>query len=167
MAAVFPTIYPTGYKGDATDFQRTKVDRSGAMRMVQGTVTPAISTAATIIGLMPFNKGFSLGYGSSVFIPQLDSTNAGTVSMGYYYSDSAGLVAASSSNAFVSASTLVSASGGGAITPNLSAGETFNAAGDGWIALWTSAATTTAAAINFNLAGSYDDGGVGTPAYTT
>ena len=56
-----PTIVPTGFAGDDTDFNKVKRDTFGAMRLVTGSATVASGTAdGAFIGLVPFNKGARL-----------------------------------------------------------------------------------------------------------
>ena len=53
-----PTIVPTGFANDSTDFLKTVRDTFGAARVVTGTVSVISGTAAdAFVGLVPFNKG--------------------------------------------------------------------------------------------------------------
>lgn len=153
MTLTAPGIVPSGYNGDATDFLKTKVDRSGATRLVAGTVTVPASTAAnTYVGLIPVNKGARISYASRVYTADLDSSTNVTFDIGYLYYDSA--TGSSVDAAFVSGSTAPQA--GGIITFTASAGLTWSAAGDGWIVVKVKAQTTTSGDLNFQVAVSYD-----------
>lgn len=164
MTLVLPTIYPTGYAGDATDFLKTKVDRSGELRLQTGTVAvPAATATSTLIGLMPFNKGCKMHMGSSVYSDDLDSSTNVTFNIGYtYYDSTAGTTNASG---FVAGSTIPQT--GGMIpftaTSGQSAGMTWTAEADGWIAITNTAATTTSGNVKFNIAFAYDPSGVTNP----
>ena len=53
-----PNIVPTGYAGDDTDYNKVKCDRSGAVRIIAGSVeVPSGTVADSYVGLAPFNKG--------------------------------------------------------------------------------------------------------------
>lgn len=152
-----PTIYPTGYAGDATDYLHAKVDRSGAVRMVTGSVSvPALTATDTIIGLMPFQKGAKLGYGARVYTADLDSSTNVTLDIGYVFDDNATYT--NVLDAFVAASTAPQS--GGMIEMTASAGMTFSAGANGWIVAQVNAATTTTGALVFNLPIAYDVSGV-------
>lgn len=160
MALSYPTLYPTGYAGDATDYNRVKVDRSGALRVVTGTVSiPATTATSTLIGLVPFVKGAKVHYGSSVYTQDLDSSTNVTFNIGYTYEDSANT---SQAAGFVSGSTVPQS--GGLIpftaTSGSSVGMSFTAVGNGWITITNTAATTTTGAVQFNIAIAYDSSGV-------
>lgn len=158
MALTLPSIVPSGYAGTSADFQKTKCDKSGAVRLVTGSVTvPASTASGTIIGLFPFNKGAKVSYGSRVYVADLDTGTDVTLDVGYqYYNSDTG----TSQNAgFVSASTAPQA--GGMIEMTAVTSMTFTAAGDGWvIAKIGGGATTTEGAITFNCSVAYDPSGV-------
>ena len=70
-----PAAYPSQYQGDYTDYLKAPCDRSGAVRLISDTVTIADATSAgTILGLVPFRKGARLGYGSALYVGDLDTT---------------------------------------------------------------------------------------------
>lgn len=152
-----PSIVPTGYAGDSSDYLKAKVDRSGAVRVISGSVAIPASTATdTIIGLAPFEAGMKLGYGSRVYVTDLDSSTNVTLDLGYVFSDNSTYT--NVLDAFVAASTAPQA--GGMIEMTNSAGMTFSAGGNGWITAQVNAATTTTGTIVFNLAVAYDISGV-------
>ena len=64
-----------------------KVDRSGAVRSVKAVATLAASTAAdTIVGMIRFQKGFSLDH-FAVVSDDLDTATNSTLDVGYVYDD--------------------------------------------------------------------------------
>jgi hypothetical protein len=164
MTTALPTIYPVGYAGDTTDFLKTKVSREGDVRVQTGTVAiPATTATSTLIGLMPFNKGCKIVMGSSVYSDDLDTSTNVTFNIGYTYYDST--TGTSNASGFVAGSTIPQT--GGMIpftaTSGASAGMTWTAAADGWIAITNTAATTTSGNVLFNIAFAYDPSGVTNP----
>src|ERR1700743_1494935 len=86
-----PTIVPVGFAGDSTDFLKTKCDHSGAVRRASGAVSIPGSTAqATLIGIIPFNSGFSFAdlSGYNFYVADLDSGTTVTISIGVAYATS-------------------------------------------------------------------------------
>ena len=136
-----PTIVPTEYDGTDNDFLKTKgVDRSGAVRMINGAVTvPTATVADTIIGLVPFNKGAKFSLNDKTF--HVGNIGAGTtvVNVGFVYDDAA---LTDDPNAFVSAST--AAQSGDFIAIDEIAGYTFEAEGNGWLVIQPATANTDA-----------------------
>lgn len=160
MATTLPTVYPTGYQGTNLDFLETKVDRSGALRIVTGDVSIPATTATTVlIGLLPFNKGAKVFYGSSVHSADLDTSTNVTLNVGWTYYDSA--TGTSQAAGFISASTIPQA--GGSKTFDNTTGFEFTALGDGWITAGVGAATTTTGSLQFNVGIAYDASGVTNP----
>jgi hypothetical protein len=164
MSTALPTIYPTGYAGTILDFLQTKVDHEGALRLQTGTVAvPASTATSTLIGLMPFNKGCKVHYGSSLYTDDLDTSTNVTFNVGYTYYDST--TGTTNASGFVAGSTVPQS--GGFIpftaTSGASTGMTWTAAADGWIAVTNTAATTTTGNILFNIAFAYDPSGVTNP----
>lgn len=152
-----PTIVPTGFQGDYTDFFQTKVERDGSVRRSSGAVSiPAATAAATIIGLVPFNAGYSLAGlgGYNFYVADLDSGTTVTVSIGVAYqntdqgTDALTLV--------TSASTAAQA--GGYIAPTAQATwQDYVTTGNGWlVASITAGPTTTTGSLTFNVPGVYD-----------
>lgn len=149
-----PTIAPTKYAKDDGDFLITKVDRSGALRSEKNSVTvPASTASGTVIGLVPFNKGARFDYASTIHIADLDTSTNVTVDIGYVYDDNSTYT--NDPNAFGSA--LTTAQDGGFVTFDETAGLSFVADADGWIAVTTGGgATTTEGAITFHVTLDYD-----------
>lgn len=161
MTTILPTIFPVGYAGTTQDFLETKVDRSGALRIQTGTVAiPATTASTALIGLMPFNKGCIVGYGSTVYSQDMDSSTNVALNIGYTYYDST--LATSNGSGFVTTSTVPQT--GGMIPFNSSSGSSvgmiFTALADGWITAQTTSATTTSGNFEFNILFAYDASGV-------
>lgn len=154
-----PTIYPTQYDGTTKDFLKTKGDRAGDARIYAGSVTvPSGTTAATIIGLVPFNKGarFKLD-NSSIYVADIGAGST-TISIGYVYSDN--VTYTNNQTAWASASTAIQAGGFVSLTAG-TAGIQFVADGDGWLVATINTASTDAdGAISFEVIGAYDGTGL-------
>lgn len=152
-----PTIVPTGFQGDYTDFFQTKVDRDGCARRSSGSVSiPASTAAATIIGLVPFNAGFSLAglSGYDFYVADLDSGTTVTISIGVAYQNST--EGTDALTLVTSASTAAQA--GGYIAPTAQATwQDYVTTGNGWlVASITAGPTTTTGSLTFNVLGVYD-----------
>lgn len=153
-----PTIVPTGFAGDYTDFLKTKDDRSGAVRRVQGSVSiPATTATDTIIGLFPFNAGMSfagLG-GYSLYSADLDSSTNVTLDWGVAYQNTT-----EGTDNLVLIQTASTAPQTGAYvvpgTPGTNDFATFVSTGNGWVTAQVNAATTTTGSLTFNIAFCYD-----------
>lgn len=151
-----PTVLPTGFDGTSKDYLHTKVDRDGCLREQYSTVTiPASTVATTLIGLVPFNKGFRLSSGGTrLAVADLDTSTNVTFDVGYVYKT--GSAETDDPNAF--ATLLTTAQTGGYIvfdepTTDLP----FVAADDGWIVMQIAAGTTTTAGAFYGqVVGCYD-----------
>ena len=155
-----PAIVPTGYLGTSNDFLHAKVDRSGAVRKVTGSVSiPAATATNAIVGLVPFRKGAKFDYGSRVYSDDLDTSTNVTLNIGYVYDDN--VTYTDATDAFVAASTTPQT--GGMIEMTAKTGMTWTASADGWIVGKFLAATTTTGLLTFNLGIAYDPSGVTNP----
>lgn len=152
-----PTIVPTGFAGDYTDFLKVKADRSGALRRASGSVSiPGSTAAATIVGLFPFNSGFSfagLG-GYNFYTADLDSGTTVTLSIGVAYQNT---------TEGTDALTLVTnaattAQAGGYIPPTAqTTWQDYVTTGNGWVVVSVTAGpTTTTGSVTFNCPFVYD-----------
>ena len=152
MANQYPSVLPTGYAGDSTDFHRVKRDTFGAVRMQYASVTVADnSTAGRTFGLVPFRKGFRLSYGSRGGTTDLDTASNVTWNIGYLYESTA---FTSDPDAFASA---ISGQAAGTITFDEKAGLSWVAEGDGWIVGTLAAGpVTTAGTLDMLAEGCYD-----------
>lgn len=149
-----PTIIPSNYVSATDAFTKAPgVDRSGALRLVQGSVSVPASTATdTIIGLVPFNAGARFQIGNSdIYVADLDSSTNVTLDIGWAYNDT---TLTDDLDAWVSASTAPQS--GGFLTIDETQGLSFVALGDGWLVAQNNAATTTTGAITFAVRVAYD-----------
>lgn len=146
MTLTVPTLYPAGYAGDATDFLKAKMDRSGAVRTQRFKVSvPAATATNVLVGLIPFNKGMELNIPASYIAANsaLDTGTTITIDIGYTYYDST--LGTSAPAAFASAVTTWQNSALTALTL-LNGPETvgqWKAAADGWLTLTVHAGPTT------------------------
>lgn len=147
-----PTIVPTGFAGDYTDFFKTKVDRSGAAHRSQGSVSvPSATATDTIIGLMPFNKGFSFAGAPVLHTGDLDSSTNVTIDFGIAYQDT--VQGTDDLDLIASA---VSAQAAGFVTPDEIDWMNFVSTGNGWVTVQVNAATTLTGSLTFNIEHVYD-----------
>lgn len=155
-----PTIYPTGYAGDDTDYLKAKADRSGAVRQVRESVTiTAGSSVGTVCGIHPFQAGARLHYSSVLYMSD-GSTGAGTLlDIGYVYESTA---ATDDTNAFIDGSTVIDAGGFTSLHSDAAVstvGMEFTSTANGWfVAVPDTAAISTAADVTLlaDLQISYD-----------
>lgn len=153
-----PSILPTGYAGDYTDYLKTKVDHSGAARRSQGSVSiPAATATDTIIGLFPFNAGFSFAgmSATTLYSADLDSSTNVTLDWGVVYQDTV----QGADNLVLVATASTAPQAGGWVTPGVPGTNdwaTFVSTGNGWVTAQVNAATTTTGSLTFNISGVYD-----------
>lgn len=155
MADTFPSIVPTGFAGNYTDFNKAKVDRSGAVRRVSGSVSVPASTATdTVIGLFPFVSGMSLAglSGYNLYTADLDSSTNVTLDWGVQYQNST--EGTTNLTLVTSASTAPQASG--FVAPDEITWMDYVTTGNGWVVVQVNAATTTTGSITFNVPIAYD-----------
>lgn len=153
-----PSIVPTQYQADDTDYLKVKADRSGASRNYAGTVTiPSGTEATTVVGLLPFNKGARFAIGDkSVYCGNFGGAST-TVDLGYVYDDN--VTYTNNVDAWASAATAPQS--GGFITVDEPDGVSWVAEANGWIAITINTANADAeAAITYNFVGSYDGVGI-------
>lgn len=134
-----------------------RVDRSGAMRSQKAVATiPATTAATTIIGMIPFQKGFTLE-SFQLKTDDLDTGTTVTLNVGYVYTDNVSFTDAPA--AFISANAIAQ-TGTSLIYPiaaGLLTGTPFIAAGDGYVVLQVQAGpTTTAGTATLNAQFTYD-----------
>lgn len=150
-----PTIVPTGFQGDYTDFLNTKVGRDGRVSRSQGSVSiPATTAQDTIIGLFPFNAGMSfagLG-GFNVHCADLDTATNVTLDVGVAYQNSS--EGTDDLDLITSASTAPQS--GGFVAPDEIDWMTFVSTGNGWVTVQVNAATTTTGSVTFDIPFTYD-----------
>jgi len=149
-----PSIVPTGFAGNSTDYNKVKHDSFGALRQVTGTVSvPSGTAATTIVGLVPFQAGAKFIIGDkSVYCGNFGAAST-TVDLGIIYDLNA--VYTNDVDAFASAATAPQS--GGFVTIDEFSGLTLTTAGNGWLAVTINTAAADATAdIAFSVAVSYD-----------
>lgn len=149
-----PTIAPTKFTKTDLDYNVCKVDKSGANRVQIGSVTvPSATGTGVVIGLVPFRKGATLVRGStSIHIANIGDGSF-TADIGYVYDDN--VTFTNDPDAFAAAD-ILGRTGGFAVL-GATAGLTWVAAADGWIAVTTGGSATDAeGAITFQVGLSYD-----------
>lgn len=149
-----PSVLPVGFNGNSSDFARVPgVDRSGAARLQQGSVSVPSGTAANaIVGLLPFQKGarFNL-HDSSIYLGNFGAGTT-TVNIGIVYDDNVNNT--NDLDAFVSASAAAQSGGFAVIDEN---GTQFVATGNGWLVAQVLVAAADATAnIDYNVLVAYD-----------
>jgi len=134
-----PAIVPINRSGTYRDYLQTKVDRSGAMRTEAFSVSvPSGTVVTTIVGLIPFNKGFRFSLGGTQLAVAALGTSV-TIDVGYVYSDNTTYT--NDTDAFASALTVAAA--GGLIVFDETVGlSAFTAEADGWVTVSIAGATT-------------------------
>ena len=161
MTLTLPTYVPSGFAGDASDFRKAKVDRSGAVRNVAfSTSITAAAASDVLVGLVPFQKGARIAGLPIINVTDLDTDSDLTLDVGYTYYDST--LGTSDPNAFVTQSTAGQA--GGAVTIDEVAATTFTsfvAEADGWITLTmgTGGSSYTTGVVYGNISLCYDNAG--------
>ena len=149
-----PSIVPAQYNGDSQDFALAKgIDRSGAARIIKGTVSVVSGTAANAyVGIVPFTKGARFNFHDKSFYAGNFGAGTTTLNIGYVYDDDTTYT--NDPDAWVSAST--AAQSGGFVTIDEKTGLTFEAEADGWITVQLLVAAADATAdFEFNIVQAY------------
>lgn len=156
MTNSYPAHVPTGYAGTYRDFLDVRRDVSGATRQVYNSISVADSASAgTTYGLIPFQAGATVDYGSKLYTPDLDTGTNVTWNLGYLLEDSATAGAASDADAFIS---LGSGQAASILSFDEFAGMSFIAPGNGWIVAKLAAGpVTTAGTIQFRGGIAYEN----------
>lgn len=157
MANQFPNIVPSGFAGTIFDFNKAKIDRSGAVRHYKGQVSvPSGTAAGTKIGIVPVRAGgYLVNAASMLFSDDLDTGNAVTASVGITYQTGSAQTEAPAT--YVAAGNTFLNAGASVILNTVEAGLTYKFLDDGWLTITTAAAsTTTTGNVNYNLAIAYD-----------
>lgn len=150
-----PTVVPTGFQNDYTDYLNVKCDKSGAVRQASGSVVVPNGTAAgAFIGLVPFNKGARfIVSNASVHTTDIDGGTDSLLNLGVIYQDSD--EGTDDVDAFVSGSTAGRA--GGWLTVDEVSGMTLVTTGNGWLAVENDVNVTEAeGTITFSVGVVYD-----------
>lgn len=131
-----PDLFARGYQTSGTaalasNYRIAPCGQGDGVRMVMRQADiPAASGNTQIVGLIPFNKGFTLGYGTVFAVDDLDTGTTVNISLGYIYNDTVANTTANQS-AFLDSATTAQA--GGLAKFLTTAGVPFVAAGDGWV----------------------------------
>jgi len=138
-----PTIYPANFAGTTSDFAKTKADRSGAMRASVFLVTvPTTTASATVIGLVPVEKGARLVLPACRISSDALGSNSETAKIGIVYDDTTNNTSVPAQYVATGNTTI---QGGGTITLlTTDAADSYVVTGNGWVALTTETAATTA-----------------------
>lgn len=150
-----PTVVPSKYAGDSTDFNKVKRDTFGAVRLETGTVTVPVATAeGAFIGLIPFNKGARfIVHDKSVHVTDIDDGTDSTLNLGIVYDDDTTYT--NDVDAWVSASTAGQA--GGWLTIDEVEGMTLETEANGWLVVENEAnVTESEGTITWNIGVAYD-----------
>lgn len=149
-----PTVLPTKFAGTSLDYLKARQVPEGVVQAELVSVSIPSSTASgTVVGLVPFRKGFSLLQGATqLYTADLDTSTAVTFDIGYVYDDNTRYT--NDADAFASALTTPQA--GGLITFDEFAGLNWVAEADGWIAITTGGgSTTTTGSVTGQIVGIY------------
>lgn len=151
--AQYPDNVPTGFSGDSTDFLKVRRDSFGATRQVYSSIAVADSASAgTTYGLIPFQKGATIDYGSKFYTPDLDTASNVTWDLGFLYEDS---TLTSDADAFISAGSGQSAA---VLAFDENEGMSFVAEGNGWVTAELAAGpVTTAGTVELKAGVAYED----------
>ena len=158
MANQFPNIVPAGFAGNVFDFNKAKIDRSGALRIYTGQVAvPTGTVAGSKIGIIPVLKGAKvLVNGSSLWFDALGTSV--TASVGITYNPSSTQTEASAQ--YVAAGNTTPAAGGNVLLNGVESGLYYVVLDSGWLTVTLAGATTTGSNVNvnYNVAIAYDFG---------
>lgn len=153
-----PNIVPVEYDATFRDYLKIKSDRSGAGREygVQVSV-PTGTVTTTIVGLIPFSKGFRINEKSIGAFSAALGTGV-TAGLGVIYDDNV----ANTNNQTLYASALTAPAAGGELVAVASAANlSYVTTGNGWVVATIGGATTgTTGVLTIQLIGSYDGLGV-------
>lgn len=159
MANQFPNVLPAGFAGNIFDFNKAKIDRSGAVRLYKGSVAvPSGTVAGSKIGLVPVRVGgYLVNCASYIWPDALDTSNTITYSAGVTYQTGSAQTEAPATYIAGGAVHLRTTGNGFAILNAVEAGATYKFLDDGWVTLTTAAASTNQLGnVNFNIAIAYD-----------
>jgi hypothetical protein len=159
MANQYPNVVPSGFNGTALDFNRAKIDRSGALRLYKGQVAvPSGTASGQKIGIIPVRKGAYVQVrGSCLWADALDTTTTITASVGVTYNPNS--TSAEAPATFVAAGNTTLRAGGEIALDQVEGGLYYQVLDDGWVTVTLAAAPTNQAGnINYNIGVAYDAG---------
>lgn len=155
MANQFPNILPPGFAGNVFDFNKAKIDRSGAVRHYKGVVSvPSGTTVGNKVGLVPVRQGGQIvNSASQIWFDALGTSV--TTSVGVTYGPSSTQTEAPAT--YVAAGNTTAAAGGSVVLNSVLAGLLYKFLDDGWVTVTLAGATTGSTGnITFNVAIAYD-----------
>lgn len=149
-----PIVLATGYTDATNDVNFAPSGQGDGPRVVvRSAVVADNATVGTTYGLVPFQKGMSVDYGTKLITSDLDTTTNVTWNYGYTYLDNDTTTNINDTDAFISAG---SGQAAGVIGFNEGAGATFVATAPGWLtATLAGGPVTTAGTITHNGTISY------------
>ncbi len=149
-----PIYFANGYSDGTLDVNLAPSGQGDGPRMVVRTAAIADNaTAGSTYGLVPFQKGMTVSYGSKLITADLDTASNVTWDLGYIYLDNDTTTNINDTDAFISAG---SGQAAGVLSFDEVSGATFVATAAGWvIATLAAGPVTTAGDITFNGTISY------------
>ena len=117
-----PDIFAAGEDSTNSFFNVPSGQSDGPRVVVRTATVPDSTTAGTVIGLVPFQKGARVQYGSALAVADLDTATNVTLNWGYVYKDNDTTTNINDPDAFAAAATTAQA--GGVLRPTATAGST-------------------------------------------
>lgn len=144
-----PIVLANGYTDAELDVNIAPSGQGDGPRLVIRTAVVADNASAgTTYGLVPFQKGMSVDYGTRLVTSDLDATTNVTWNYGYIYLDNDTTTNINDTDAFISA---VSGQSASVISFDEGSGATFVATAPGWtVATLAGGPVTTAGTITHN-----------------
>lgn len=157
MANQYPNVVPPGFAGNVFDFNKAKVDRSGALRIYTGVMSITTGlVAGSKIGIVPVLPGAKLlCNGSSLWF---DALGTGVqISVGITYNPNSTQTEVPAT--YVPAATTTAAAGGNVALNQVNTGQNYITLDTGWLSVTTANASTSSTGnIRYNVAIAYDQG---------
>lgn len=128
-----PTYVSSKYSGTDADYNKAKVDRSGALRAEYFTTSITAAAASdVVVGLVPFQKGARFIWAASaIHVSDLDTDSDLTLDFGYVYDDN--VTYTNDTDAF--ATQVTTGQAGGIVTLDDQTGFSWEAEAPGWIVM--------------------------------
>lgn len=148
-----PTIFSNEFGTGLSSLLQAPYGQGHTGDLVRASVTvPAATAADTVIGLIPFTKGFTMFYNSVLLCQDLDSGTNVNLDWGYAYLDD--VTYSEDLDGYVNGSSILQSSG--LLEPQSIQAADFVAEDDGWIvAVIKDAPTTTEGIIRINAIVAY------------
>lgn len=136
-----PAIYANG-ESSLSNFHAPSGQSDGPRLVIRTAAIPATTSAATIIGLVPFQKGAIMGP-ATLFFDQLDTGTTVGVNWGYIYNTNDTVTNINDTNAFASTQAIAQTGGKLAENSTNAINGSWQATSSGWITVDLSAGPTT------------------------